>query len=66
MHKSIDTNKYGEVKRIMENIEVIFFDLFFTLVVPRYEENEENNEYYELCISKENWEETCVYRRWRL
>ena len=57
MHKSIDTNKYGEVKRIMENIEVIFFDLFFTLVVPRYEDNEKNNEYYELCISRGNWEE---------
>ena len=41
----------------MENIEVIFFDLFFTLVIPRYEENEENNEYYELCISKEKWDE---------
>jgi putative hydrolase of the HAD superfamily len=40
----------------MNNIEVIFFDLFFTLVAPRYEENEEDNEYYELCISRDNWE----------
>lgn len=45
-----------EGKRIMQNIEVIFFDLFFTLVVPRYEENEENNEYFELSISRGNWE----------
>jgi len=41
----------------VKNIEVIFFDLFYTLVVPKYEEDEKNNEYHELCISRENWEE---------
>ncbi len=31
----------------MNNIEVAFFDLFFTLVKPAYAENEEENEYYD-------------------
>ncbi len=41
----------------MDNIEVAFFDLFFTLVKPGYEEKEEDNEYYDLDLSIEEWEE---------
>lgn len=41
----------------MDNIEVAFFDLFFTLVKPGYAENEEDNEYYDLNLSREEWEE---------
>ncbi len=41
----------------MDNIEVAFFDLFFTLVKPAYAENEEDNEYYDLGLSREEWEE---------
>ncbi len=40
----------------MDNIEVIFFDLFFTLVVPHYKKNEEDNEYYDLNLTREEWE----------
>lgn len=36
------------------NIKVIFFDLFFTLVKPRY--NDIKNEYDVLKITKEEWE----------
>ena len=35
-------------------IKAIFFDLFFTLIVPRYEE--ENNEFTILGITAEKWE----------
>ncbi len=41
----------------MDNIEVAFFDLFFTLVKPGFAENEEDNEYYDLNLSREEWEE---------
>jgi len=41
----------------MNIIKVAFFDLFFTLVKPSYEENEEDNEYYDLDLSREEWEE---------
>jgi putative hydrolase of the HAD superfamily len=38
------------------NIEVVFFDLFFTLITPKYNNNN-NNENDVLGISKEQWEE---------
>src|SRR5690554_4078989 len=41
----------------MDDIKVVFFDLFFTLVKPAYEENEEDNEYYDLDLSRGEWEE---------
>jgi putative hydrolase of the HAD superfamily len=40
----------------MDSIKVVFFDLFFTLIIPAYEENVEDNEYSELSISREEWE----------
>jgi|SRR5690554_2499893 len=39
------------------DIEVVFFDLFFTLIKPAYEGKEEDNEYYDLNLSREEWEE---------
>lgn len=39
---------------ISNGIEVVFFDLFFTLITPRY--NEFRNENYVLGITKEEWE----------
>ncbi len=39
------------------DIEIAFFDLFFTLVKPSYAEKEEDNEYYDLDLSREEWEE---------
>ena len=41
----------------MDNVEVVLFDLFFTLVKPSCEKNEEDNEYYVLNLSREEWEE---------
>ncbi len=41
----------------IEKIDVIFFDLFFTLVNPKYEEKIEDNEYFDLKISQKEWEE---------
>lgn len=41
----------------IEKIDVIFFDLFFTLVNPKYEEKIENNEYFDLKINQKEWEE---------
>lgn len=35
-------------------IKAIYFDLFFTLIVPRYEN--ENNEFTILGITSEEWE----------
>lgn len=40
----------------MDNIEAVFFDLFFTLVVPHYEKQEKDNEYYVLDLTREEWE----------
>jgi hypothetical protein len=43
---------YG--RNIMHNIEAVFFDLFFTLVIPKYHLSENENDV--LGLSVEEWE----------